>query len=76
MKKIIEVNLKCLKKLYDIAKADKKILQDRNLVIVFHDCIIWCFNTLNELINPSLGTATSKLKPSKEQIKMENQVSV
>ena len=73
MKKLIDVNLKCLKKLYDSAKQDKSILEDRNLVIILHDCVIWCFNTLNELINPS-SPAKGSNKPSKDQVKKENQV--
>jgi hypothetical protein len=72
MKKIIEVNIKCLKNLHEICKSDKTILEDRNLTIVIHDCVIWCFNILNELINPS--TAKGANKPSRDQVKNENKV--
>jgi len=68
MKKIIDVSLKCLKKLYDFVKHDKSILEDKSLAILIQECVIWCFNLLNEIINSST-LAKGISKPTKEELR-------
>ena len=78
MKKIIEVNVKCIKILFEIAKSEKNIMEDRSLTIIIHDSILWCFNTLNELVDTTGSSKTKAPKKplSKEQMKQENIVNI
>ncbi len=75
MSKVIEVNLKCLKYLYDIGNNDKRsLVEDKNFTIVIQESIIWCLNALHELIMTSTASKSSKKAPSKDQLKKENLV--
>jgi len=74
MKIIVEINLKSIKSLYEITKNDKTIMDDRSLTTIIQDSIIWCFNTLNELIDTS--NINKNRDMSKDQIKKENQVNL
>ena len=80
LKTIINLNLKCIKNLFDIAKSEKNIMEERSITLLIQDSIIWCFNTLIELIetgnwNKSASDKTEKTQiPTKEQVKIENQV--